>query len=170
MSKVCHLCKISKKLEDFGKHEIKIKWGICKECARNKQKICRDRNPEKYKTRHNNWCKNNRDKTNKYSKKWISSNKEKHELIKQSNHLKKYNISIDDFNLLIKKQNNLCAICKNPETAIFNKKIRKLAVDHCHKTLKIRGLLCGNCNIALGKFKDSVEILESAISYLKEYG
>jgi hypothetical protein len=44
-----------------------------------------------------------------------------------------------------------------------------LAVDHCHTTGKIRGLLCSKCNPALGAFNDNIEILNSAIKYLKEY-
>lgn len=44
----------------------------------------------------------------------------------------------------------------------------KLHVDHCHQTGKIRGLLCQKCNMALGLLNDSVEILETAIRYLKK--
>lgn len=61
------------------------------------------------------------------------------------------------------KGDGVCAICKRPET--INK---SLAVDHCHLTNTIRGLLCTNCNIALGKMGDSIEILKSAIAYLEK--
>lgn len=47
-------------------------------------------------------------------------------------------------------------------------KIRALAVDHCHKTKKVRKLLCHKCNSALGNFEDNVMFLEEAIKYLKE--
>ena len=56
------------------------------------------------------------------------------------------------------KQNFKCAICKEQTD---------LAVDHCHNSMKIRGLLCNNCNNGLGRFKDSTELLENAIKYLK---
>lgn len=57
---------------------------------------------------------------------------------------------------------DVCEICgeKDPR--------RSLAVDHCHTTGKVRGLLCDNCNKALGCFKDSISSLENAIRYLKE--
>ena len=55
-------------------------------------------------------------------------------------------------------------ICKAPET-LQNK---NLAVDHCHKTGKVRGLLCSKCNKGLGLFKDSKELLTTAIEYLEE--
>ena len=58
-------------------------------------------------------------------------------------------------------QNNECAICKN--------KIGwEAAVDHCHNTNKIRGLLCRKCNLGLGGFKDDIEIIKKAIKYVKE--
>lgn len=69
---------------------------------------------------------------------------------------------------MLKIQNNVCAICKQPETQLkknYNK-IKMLSVDHCHQTGKVRGLLCGSCNTALGGFKDSIENLQSAIAYL----
>ena len=56
------------------------------------------------------------------------------------------------------KQEFKCAIC-NEQT--------DLAVDHCHNSMKIRGLLCNNCNNGLGRFKDNIELLENAIKYLK---
>ncbi len=67
-------------------------------------------------------------------------------------------------------QNEACAICKNPETAKHKGVLKKLAVDHCHISLKIRGLLCSNCNQALGKFKENLETLINAINYLKNQG
>jgi len=65
------------------------------------------------------------------------------------------------------KQNGKCAICKKPETRKTGNKIRELSIDHCHKTGKVRGLLCDSCNNGLGRFKDSVKLLESALKYLK---
>ena len=61
------------------------------------------------------------------------------------------------------KQNYCCAICKTHSDLLP----RNLAVDHCHTTGKVRGLLCTNCNIGLGMLKDSSEILNLAIKYLK---
>jgi hypothetical protein len=62
------------------------------------------------------------------------------------------------------KQNNVCEICKNPF-----KTSKDTHIDHCHKTGTIRGILCAHCNHALGKFKDSIEILKSAQKYLQKY-
>jgi hypothetical protein len=74
-----------------------------------------------------------------------------------------YGISIEKYNELFKQQEDRCAICKetNPE-------LKRLPVDHCHKTLTVRGLLCGSCNRALGLFKDDVKRIQEAINYLSK--
>ncbi len=77
---------------------------------------------------------------------------------------KKYGITEDDFNSFLRKQGNVCAICKQPE----NVKDRALAIDHDHKTGIIRGLLCGDCNRALGLMQDSPKILRSAAKYIED--
>lgn len=81
---------------------------------------------------------------------------------------KRFGISLEDYELMLESQNNVCAICKQPEVSIDHrtKKVRTLAVDHCHITNKIRGLLCTNCNTALGLFKDDASVLTQAIAYL----
>lgn len=76
-----------------------------------------------------------------------------------------YGLSLNEYNELFKKQNGNCAICgKNQSVFKY-----KLAVDHCHKTNKIRGLLCGKCNTALGSLEDDIIILQKAINYLKVF-
>lgn len=81
----------------------------------------------------------------------------------------KYNISENEYEQMFNEQNGKCQICKNPEITKTNGTLRKLSVDHCHKTKIVRGLLCINCNTALGKFKDNINLLESAILYLRRY-
>jgi len=80
-----------------------------------------------------------------------------------------YGLSLEDYQSLLDKQGGLCAICKQTETSKSNVgKPKNLAVDHCHTTGKVRGLLCHHCNTGIGKFMDKVDLLESAIKYLKE--
>ena len=73
----------------------------------------------------------------------------------------KYGISNDEFHRMLIEQHGGCAICKTPLWAGI-----KTCVDHCHHTGKIRGLLCGNCNSALGLFKDNIPFLMAAEDYL----
>jgi hypothetical protein len=68
---------------------------------------------------------------------------------------------------LLEQQNNLCAICLQPERAIGrNGKVKALSLDHNHITGEVRGLLCSTCNLLLGYAGDSPEILERAKEYL----
>jgi hypothetical protein len=71
-----------------------------------------------------------------------------------------YNITSEEYDKILKLQKGRCAICGN-----FPKNFR-LAVDHCHKTGLIRGLLCWRCNNAIGKFNDSQTLIFSAFVYL----
>lgn len=72
---------------------------------------------------------------------------------------RKFNISLSEYEHIASTQNNLCAICGSVDEI-------RLAVDHCHNTGIIRGLLCRRCNLALGLVKDSVQTLKSMIEYL----
>lgn len=94
----------------------------------------------------------------------------KHAKIYQANWglQKNFGLTIDDYNQILKKQNGVCAICfKKSEKA--KGRWGKLYVDHCHKTGKIRGLLCNRCNLGLGHFEDSPELLFSATNYLSHW-
>jgi hypothetical protein len=77
-----------------------------------------------------------------------------------------FNISLDQYLEMHDRQGGKCAICGQPEMQMRNGKIKALAVDHNHKTGAIRGLLCSDCNTGIGKLKDDVKVLQSAIRYL----
>jgi len=78
---------------------------------------------------------------------------------------KRFGITLEDYNRMFAEQNGECAICRTHQASFK----QALAVDHCHATGVVRGLLCEACNHAIGKFKDSVETLESAINYLLRF-
>jgi hypothetical protein len=109
---------------------------------------------------------------NERKRKWAEKNSERNKFNLRNAWLKRqYGITENEYIDLFKKQDGLCAICKKPEGR-YNKKtnqIKKLAVDHCHSTGKVRELLCFACNSSLGKFEDSIEILQNAIAYLKRH-
>lgn len=96
-------------------------------------------------------------------KKYYEANKAKSlEYSRIYNLQRKFNLTPEQYLEMEKQQNSVCCICKKKCT-------RKLAVDHNHSTGKVRGLLCNSCNRGLGYFKDSLENLQQAIIYLKEY-
>lgn len=77
--------------------------------------------------------------------------------------LDQWGLTIEDEARMIVAQAGRCPICKRE----FHEFKRKPAVDHCHVTERIRGLLCSNCNLGLGYFEDDIERFEAAIGYLK---
>lgn len=76
----------------------------------------------------------------------------------------RFGISLNDYNKMFIDQGGCCSICKIPQSALP----KSFAVDHDHITGAIRGLLCDNCNRALGQFKDNVNNLKLAIAYLEK--
>ena len=88
---------------------------------------------------------------------WKNKDKE------QERHLiRKYKITLADYEAMLKRQNGKCAICGKPEP-----ENKRLDVDHCHKTNQVRGLLCTSCNRVLGHAWDNPERLRRAADYLE---
>uniref|UniRef100_UPI00403FE523 endonuclease VII domain-containing protein n=1 Tax=Streptomyces sp. SS7 TaxID=3108485 RepID=UPI00403FE523 len=79
-------------------------------------------------------------------------------------HIKRaYGITAREYEAMLERQGGRCAICAIPSESSK----RRLAVDHCHRTGRVRGLLCGLCNTAIGKLKDDPVLLLKAVSYLE---
>ena len=80
-------------------------------------------------------------------------------------HIKRtYNLEIKDYFLMLDNQKNKCAICGNE--LISDK--RETHIDHNHKTGKVRGILCSQCNRGIGTFDDDATLLQKAVNYLIE--
>lgn len=143
--KSCSTCGDVLKLECFYSNPGQ-KTGyssVCKKCHSKAGKEYRKR-PEVIK------------KNKKKSKEWYENNKEK---IKDWELQNKYGITIEQYNIMIKSQDNKCIICEKED---------KLFVDHNHDTGKVRGLLCHFCNAGLGCFRDNINNLKQAIKYIEE--
>jgi hypothetical protein len=84
--------------------------------------------------------------------------------------LRRYGLTPEDYDRMLQEQGGTCAICQLPERYIDARtgETRRLAVDHCHITGKVRGLLCGRCNRSIGQFADDHERLLRAAAYLRE--
>lgn len=83
----------------------------------------------------------------------------------------KYGLSFEEFQMILHKQEGRCSICMEEvywDTYTANPK--KACVDHCHKTGKIRGILCSNCNRALGLLKDDLSRIKRLEGYLNRCG
>lgn len=77
---------------------------------------------------------------------------------------KTYGLTSEEYDAMLAAQGGVCALCGNASTHG-----KQLCVDHCHKTSKIRALLCDVCNRGLGYFKDDPEALRGAADYLEQH-
>jgi hypothetical protein len=115
----------------------------------------------KTKLRNKNWHKQNPECKIKSGKKYRQKHPDKN-----YNYWLKFNYGItrDEYDKIFLSQNGKCAICESS----FCPTGKRFAVDHDHKTGKIRGLLCQPCNTSLGQMKDSPELLRKAADYLEK--
>lgn len=145
MIKKCTVCKGEKPLDCFYNYK-RSKDGKAYRC-----KICDD----------------------EARKRWKQNNpKTAHRSQRNRNLKHKYGVDIDWYDNQLKRQKGGCGICgikENKASYGVNKSLN-FSVDHCHETDKVRGLLCNNCNRALGLFGDDVKVLESALVYLTKVG
>jgi len=143
MTKECTKCKELKLESEFykvGKTNPKPRT-ICKTCYAETFRINYKKNPERYRG--------------------YTNNKPYRPELKRKANLKTFGLTIAEYDQMLVAQNNVCAICNN--TCSSGK---RLAVDHCHITGKIRGLLCRRCNQSIGKFNDDPVLIQKAVNYL----
>ena len=107
----------------------------------------------------------------RYKHRWTYCGSVCHVLAKQEADLirclRKYGMTYLEYKYLLADQYHVCAICGNPETQKLHGRPKRLAIDHCHKTNRVRGLLCQRCNTGLGHFKDDLVLLNVATQYLQ---
>ncbi len=105
----------------------------------------------------------------KASSTWRKANKEKVSEQGLRFRLKsKYGLTPEQVENMLAAQKGTCAICTTPITMRCDDKSKAVHVDHCHTTLKVRGLLCNKCNRAIGMLREDVNVLENAIAYLEK--
>jgi len=127
----------------------------------NKEYYSIPENKRKHELAVRKWYQKNREKMRQYSKEYWAdpNNKLKN---RESKLRQQYGITMEAYKVLNEVQKGLCAICGKPD-------YKSLAVDHDHKTGKVRGLLCHKCNTAIGMFDDDTNILLKAVDYLEEH-
>jgi CRISPR/Cas system-associated protein Cas10 (large subunit of type III CRISPR-Cas system) len=154
--KKCTGCGITKTATDFYQDRGGLR-SRCKACYAIHNKDQREKHHEKRladsRMRGCGWARCDRSR-------WAPTEREKH----NGYLLRTYGISLAEYEALFEAQGNVCAICR--ETC-NRKTTTRLCVDHDHATGMVRGLLCFQCNVGLGKFKEDVQRLKSAIEYLE---
>jgi hypothetical protein len=122
----------------------------------------RKKNPEKRAEQKKRSYEKHKEHQRQKSKDWYHTNKDRY---RDGAMLRKYGITLEQFNSLREGQNYCCAICGAHES----ENAQGLVIDHCHEAGNVRKLLCTPCNVGLGMFKDNPELLIKAADYLKEY-
>ena len=119
------------------------------------------------KCKYKDWVKNNPEKAYATQKKFRDTHKEYTIGRQRKYHLKKnYDLTEEQYKFLLEKQNGCCAICgTNKPTG----KWKVFAVDHCHITNTIRGILCNECNRGIGLLKDNAVLLMKAATYIHKH-
>lgn len=160
-------------------HEPRLAKGLCKPCYyRNYNRLHPKRKPTAPATCHpdkvvhaRGLCRRCYRKTN-YSEREKLANKRRLAdyatrnpgYARETQLRRNYGLSLERYAEMLAAQGNACAICRTRTPRGHG----AFHVDHCHDTGRIRGLLCHNCNVGLGNFKDSTSHLVAAIEYLKE--
>jgi hypothetical protein len=147
--KWCPGCKDTRPVEMFGKNKSNHD-GLqtrCKPCSVASVTTSRHKDPTSHRAS---------------SKRWIAANPERHA---DNNAKRNYGIEHGTYAEMLEAQGGRCAICKTDKPG---SRTTRFHIDHCHGTKAVRGLLCADCNLGLGKFKDNVEALTAAISYIEK--
>ncbi len=168
--KLCRICGETKPYLAFSmRRETGRHRSECKVCRNKVRKAWNEANPEPpevHRKRSRDHYSRNRQSEIVRSSAWNKDNAEK----RVDTHLRRtFNITLDLYNFIFREQENVCVICKNPETAVDKRsgKVRRLHVDHDHKTGMIRGLLCTRCNLAVGFLQNDADRADSVARYLR---
>ncbi|KKL86958.1 hypothetical protein LCGC14_1939530 [marine sediment metagenome] len=160
LTKRCTKCKQVKSISEFHKR-TSAKDGLCPGCKSCGKEQCRG-----YLLK--NRIKLNKQQNARYHKRY-QSDAEYRKARRLRGRASRFGMSVDDYvemyDSLIKKQNGCCAICGRHQAGLG----KAFDVDHCHKTMKIRGLLCNACNTALGSMGDEPVRLRRAADYIEEF-
>ena len=132
-----------------------------KEEINKRRKEYRQNNKKKIAERDKQYRLKNKDKYRAKSAEWYKANKDR---AKNYHFLRRYNISLDDYNRMMIEQDGKCWTCS------VKAEDEVLVVDHNHLTGEVRGLLCSGCNTAIGLLKESQETIAKVSKYLQEKG
>lgn len=160
MLKACSKCKVEKPLEQFPprKDTPTGRGYVCRQCMKTYKPGQAARTRERYAN-----DAEFRERRKAYYREWSKSHPRSRDY-RTINYKRNYKhgMTVEEYDRMSAEQGGVCAICNGLPT-----RTTYLHVDHDHVTLRIRGLLCDSCNLALGKFKDDPEILDRAAAYLR---
>lgn len=153
----------------------------CRECGNAQTRAYYQRNREKALARTGQWAREHPEVGRRKSRAWREANIDKvrekkrrdyeengaeiRALLRDYHFRRKYGISLAEREAIAERQGHRCSVCGTHESGL----VKRLAVDHDHATGAVRALLCQSCNLGLGFFKDSPELLEKAAEYVRHH-
>jgi hypothetical protein len=164
--KRCAKCKLEKPLDNFSTNPRSSdgRYSYCYECARAIKKAYFETRPEARERQRKHaraYAADHRKEACKRASEHYYKNKSRHFATRLR---RECGLSIEQYDVLHEHQQGVCAICRRK---CSNTKMTRLCVDHDHNTNQIRGLLCNNCNRAIGLLQDNTDVLAAAIEYLQ---
>lgn len=172
---VCRLCENEKPIEEFRiRSDTGRRRTECWPCryaqqyqrTSERQPLTPERRREQVRRSLAKWRIAHPEKHRQNCAEWYEENGRQYAWERQ---LAAYGLTPEDYDDLFMAQQGVCAVCFEPERITRNDgEVRPLVVDHNHDTGEVRGLLCSTCNTGIGMLKDSSDLLESALIYLKE--
>lgn len=166
--KRCARCRKRKSLRVFHRdpRNISGRGSYCRPCHNRSRRESYYRDVRKSRARRRRWTREHPEQYKASRDRYYRKNRTR--LLQERNrrrYLKKYGIAYEQFRAMVKRQCNRCAVCKRPP----NGRYRKLQVDHCHTTGKVRALLCVSCNSGLGHMRDDLKTARAAVRYLEKW-
>ena len=144
-TKTCSKCGVTKTFAEFS---------LSREATETRNAVYRSHCKECQATAARQWFADNPERANENRRRWNLQNT--------------YGLTVAEYNALLREQGGVCAVCGKDEqnTRRRTGKQLRLAVDHCHDTGAVRGLLCLKCNRAIGLLDDDPVLMRKATSYL----
>jgi hypothetical protein len=113
------------------------------------------------------WKAANRESVKASTRRWIEKNPDKYKAGIRRAHLRRYGLTPEQFDHMVESQQGGCGICRT-QLDLSARGKSAAHIDHCHVTGVVRGILCNNCNLALGLFADDTDRMMQAVAYLKK--
>lgn len=164
--KTCSTCERKLPLDEFYFRVSRQQHhSVCKSCQRAQAAAWKQENPERAAEQHLAWQRENMDRCVAATEQWRKKYPERQAKNARRYSLRRLGLTPEQYDAMLAEQQFSCAICKTHQTEFK----RRLAVDHCHTTGKVRALLCDNCNKGIGCLKEDAGILSAAIVYLAKH-
>lgn len=149
------------KMREYERERYKRNGAERKRNARAKRR-------EHYRAKHREWRGLNPEKvkawdTQKYRKQYAKNPSRFWKRARKAHYKKQYGLTIEEYDTMMRKSGLKCKLCRLPFSAV-----RKKAMDHCHKTEKVRGVICRSCNAAMGLARDNPKTLLRMVAWLSK--